>query len=230
MTRRRTKGFTLIEMLTVLVIIGILLAATLPAVTHLMKSSGLTVAAREVSDTLSLARQYAITHRTVTRVVFPCSLTTLAAWSATGTNQAPSYQSYAVLEFGATTNYISKWEFLPVGTVFMSDGPQPPLIGTLPPSLDANMLSARLQFPTNTDSVLTVANSGTLAYIEFGPTGAATALANGGSCSFTITEGLVNGTNVTLTSINSNTSGKTLANYATFTVDPLVGRIQVTRP
>src|SRR5271170_7467394 len=93
MTRGRTNGFTLIELLTVLVIAGIVIGLAIPAVTKLMSSGGVSAASREVANTLGLARQYAITHRATTRVVFPYSLTT-----GPGTNAASPYQSYAVLE------------------------------------------------------------------------------------------------------------------------------------
>src|ERR1017187_9967383 len=100
MIKPRNAGFTLIEMLTVIVIIAIVLGIGVPAFLNLMKSGGLSGASREVANSLGLARQYAITHRTVTRVVFPYSLTTGA-----GTNLAPLYQSYAVLYINlGTTN------------------------------------------------------------------------------------------------------------------------------
>src|SRR6266446_6683306 len=90
MTRSRTNGFTLIEMLTVIVIIGIVVAMTIPAVTNLMKSGGVTAASREVGNTLGLARQLAITQRTYARVVFP--------YSQSGNAQQDMwYRTYAVM-------------------------------------------------------------------------------------------------------------------------------------
>ncbi len=214
MKRRATTAFTLIEMLTVIVIVGIILAVGIPALTSLMKSGGMNSATRQVANALTLARQYAITKRTNVRVVFPYSGTT-----GGGTNLAPPYQSYTVVALNGTTpNYISKWEHLPLGTVFMNDAA---ILGIPPrPCLD-NLQTANFPFPTNTTAALGPGNSATLAFIEFRPTGAAR---NPGT--FTITEGHMSGANVTPTSKNA---GK-LANVVTVSVDNVVGRIQVTRP
>src|ERR1043166_5455125 len=104
----RATGFTLIEMLTVIVIIGIVLAISIPAVTNLMKSGGLRAATREVSNTLGLARQLAITQRTYARVVFP--------YSATGSQPDMWYRTYTVMTNRDNTatagwTYASKWEY-----------------------------------------------------------------------------------------------------------------------
>jgi prepilin-type N-terminal cleavage/methylation domain-containing protein len=218
MPRRRTNGFTLIEMLTVMVIAAIVIGLTIPAVTRLMSSGGVSAASREVANALSLARQYAITHRATTRVVFPYFVTTGA-----GTNAAPLYQSYAVLEVLPMTNYISKWETLPLGAVFMSKNTT--ITGAPFFPLDG-LSAASLSFP-NTN----LGNNATLAYIEFSPTGAVTPSTSGGGSTLTITEGFVNnyGT-VTPTSITNNGVGSVLANSASISVDVMVGRIQVMRP
>ena len=209
MKRSATAAFTLIEMLTVLVIIGLMLGIGIPAVTNLMKSSGLNSATRQVSNALNWARQYAITHRTKTRVVFPCNVTGI-----TYTNLAPWHQSYAVVEIGTTINYLSKWERLPVGTVFM-DANNNASVGS-PPSVDILGPPASLPFPsTNSGS------SATLPYIEFTPTGAASQAG-----AFTITEGLMNGGTVMPISKTSTS----LVNAAVITVDSIIGRIKVTRP
>jgi prepilin-type N-terminal cleavage/methylation domain-containing protein len=212
MTKPRKDGFTLIEMLTVIVIIVIVLSIGVPAFTNLMKSGGLSGASREVANALGLARQYAITHRTTTRVVFPYSGTTGTA----STNLAPWYQSYAVLDVKAGA-YVSKWEHLPLGTVFMDSGSAIDASVGNPPSIDTLGPPAPLPFP--------YANSGpfTLAYIEFQPTGAASQ--NG---VLTITEGFISGgTAVTPT---SKTSSNTLANQSIISVDNIIGRIKVFRP
>jgi len=227
MSKRKSPGFTLIEMLTVLVIIGIVITIALPAFTNLMKSGGVNAAARQLSSTFSLARQYAITHRTTTRVVFTYDSTTGTAY----TNMAPWYQSYAVLERSSLTNftYLTKWEFLPIGVVFMSATPTIPV--SIPSSLNT-LPNELMAFPTNYNFLVfplpppsPVANTATLAYVEFGPTGAATQPSVGAN-SLTLSEGLMNAGSVTPT---SRTPTNTLANFATINVDSIIGRIQVTR-
>jgi prepilin-type N-terminal cleavage/methylation domain-containing protein len=212
MKQSARAAFTLIELLVVIVIVGILVAVTIPAVSTLLKSGGLSASTRHVANALSLARQYAITHRTITRVVFPYSGTA-------GTNRAPWYQSFAVIDMGQT-NYLTKWELLPAGAVFVDDNLALGLT-TPRPCLD-NLSREYLPFP-NTN----VGNSATLAFIEFRPTGAASASPAGGASVLTITEGFMNGTAVTPT---SKTPTNTIANMATITVDNLVGRIAATRP
>jgi prepilin-type N-terminal cleavage/methylation domain-containing protein len=176
-------GFTLIEMLTVLVIIGIMLGIGIPAVTNMMKSGALGAATRHVSNTLSQARQYAITQRVRTRVVFPYSGTTTIR-----TNQVPAYLSYSVMTNNPSTSswgYLSKWEFLPVGVVFLRNGPG---------ALD-NLSPASVPFPNTTSG------ADQLGYIEFTPTGAA--LQND---TLVIHEGHMNGTTPNATGANAATA------------------------
>ena len=211
MARRRIKGFTLIEMLTVIVIIGILLAATLPAVTHLMKSSALSIATRQVANTLGLARQLAITQRVYARVVFPY-------FDAAVTQQDQKdmwYRTYAVMTNRDDTvalgwTYASKWEYLPLGVVFLKDK-----LPTPPP--DPGSLEALNTTPWSAEYPSISYPSRPLAYIEFTPTGAAK-----NTATLTYQEGLMDASgNQTLTS---------KANAVTNLIDSLVGHIQVIRP
>jgi type II secretory pathway pseudopilin PulG len=190
-------------MLVVIVIVGIMLALTLPAVNNLMKSGGVSAASRHVSNSLNLARQYAITHRTRTRVVFP--------YIATPANsQAPQYLSYTVLAYNSSVvvgggwQYVGKWEVLPLGVVFLNGN----VLGS--GSLDNLPNDATMLFPNTATGVATP-----LAFIEFGPTGAA-------SQAYTLTcqEGLMNG---------AGNPKPTSANASQYTVDNIIGRIKVTR-
>jgi prepilin-type N-terminal cleavage/methylation domain-containing protein len=209
MRKRRTNGFTLIEMLVVLVIVGIMVGLAIPAVTNLMKSGGVSAASRHVSSTLSLARQYAITHRTKTRVIFPYSATT-----GVGLSQAPQYLTYAVVAKDSTSAgwaYVGKWEFLPLGVVFLKVG-----AGALndPVSMQRDLA---MPFPS---TVAGYSNT-PLAYIEFNPTGVASLAGASQAGTLTFQEGLIDGTG-----IPRPTSG----NGATIVFDNIVGRIQLNRP
>lgn len=219
MKRQLQSGFTLIELLAVIAIMGIILTAGVLSLHGLMKSAALSTGTRQVANTLNLARQYAITHRTYTRVVFPCarSWNSMNPASAATNNLAPWYLSYSVM---ARTNanldpvfateqyiYISKWEQLPVGTVF-STGLDTLPWATTPP----NYL---LPFPTNVIS-RNFLNTATLSYVQFDPTGAA----SGGDRSFTIWEGYIT---------NGIPAFTTAANVGTISVDGIIGRVRLAR-
>jgi|ERR1035441_6945470 prepilin-type N-terminal cleavage/methylation domain-containing protein len=212
MTRLRKDGFTLIEMLVVIVIIGIMTALAIPAVTKLMNSGGVSAGSREVANTLGLARQLAITQRTYARVVFP--------YNATGIHPDMWYLAYAVMTnrnntVDAAWVYVTKWEFLPVGAVFLNNATALGSAGALDDP--GSLAQHNLPFPNYGGGLQT------LAYIEFGPTGVASA-----PSTLAITEGFMNG--ATPQPTTSKNSGGTLANLTTIRVDTLVGRIQVARP
>lgn len=155
-----------------IVIIGVILAMGIPAVTSLTKATSLNSATRTVSSTLNLARQYAITQRTTTRVLYP--------YNSAGTPADMSYRSYSVIARNPTSlvwEYVGKWEYLPIGAVF---GDTITNVGT-----------TTFTFPNLTDSAKAIA------YVEFRPTGAATQ-----SGTFTLAEGLVTGGIPTMTSSN----------------------------
>jgi hypothetical protein len=206
-------------MLTVIVIIGVVLAISIPAVTNLMKSGGLNAGTRGIYNTLGLARQLAITQRIYARVVFPYDGSPLA-------HRDMRYRTYAVMTNRVRTatadwRYATKWEYLPIGAIFHDIVPPGGAAsGSLNDTVSLNS-EPNLPFPD-------AGNVGELAYIEFGPTGAATPVAvGGGNSTLAITEGFVSGGAPTPT---SKTSSNTLVNVGTLTVNSLVGRIKVGRP
>ena len=70
MTTRRSHGFTLIEMLITVTVIGLLLAFSVPAFRSLSGSQGLKGAAENVAGQLRLARQKAVSTGTVQPIHF----------------------------------------------------------------------------------------------------------------------------------------------------------------
>lgn len=68
--RQRPRGFTLVEVLVVLALIGMLLFMTVPGLKDVFKGSKLTSTADQFSNDLSLARQAAIKENTPVEVRF----------------------------------------------------------------------------------------------------------------------------------------------------------------
>jgi prepilin-type N-terminal cleavage/methylation domain-containing protein len=89
------RAFTLIEMIAVIVIIGIIVAVGIPAMTSLTRAAGLQGGVRQIMNAAQLTRQFAITHRT------------------------PAELRIQTTSFSVFTNsiQIDKWTFLPVGVV-----------------------------------------------------------------------------------------------------------------
>ena len=118
---KRASGFTLIELLTVIVIAGIMMGIGVLSFTRLSKGTKLQTAGSNLVNTMEMARQYAITHRVTTLVVFPLDR------SQPTTNIAPPYISYAVAvtpdgnsgedEINTNCTYLTDWRKLPDGIV-----------------------------------------------------------------------------------------------------------------
>lgn len=101
-------GFTLIEMLAVLFIIGIIFSITLPAFGPMMRTLKLKTAAENLANVLESARQYAVTSGQYCDVVFPI----------TGDNAYKAYRIYSIKVEGENKiidKAIGKPEILPNG-------------------------------------------------------------------------------------------------------------------
>lgn len=69
-TRPAHRGFTLIEMLVVIAIVGLLAAISVPAFNNIKKSDAMVAATRQLLDDIGRARQLAISRHTTVYMVF----------------------------------------------------------------------------------------------------------------------------------------------------------------
>jgi prepilin-type N-terminal cleavage/methylation domain-containing protein len=115
---KKKSGFTLIEMLAVLFIIGIILAIVVPTFNPMTGTTRLKTTADTLANTLESARQYAKTSGIDCYVVFP----------TTGDN---AYRIYKLYSWDGTNpgKSVGKWEMMPVGiqidptsTIFTQSG------------------------------------------------------------------------------------------------------------
>jgi prepilin-type N-terminal cleavage/methylation domain-containing protein len=98
-------GFTLAELLAVIVIMAIMMGIAVPGLRGLTKSAGLRGATLQVKTALDQARQHAMAFRQDTGVLFP-------AWANDPKiENGKSYRALAVY----STNYLTDWQFLPAG-------------------------------------------------------------------------------------------------------------------
>lgn len=114
------KSFTLVEILVVLGLMAILLFIALPAFEKLAKGSGVSLAARNLTSKIGMARGYAITNREYVAVLMP----------KTGLTNDYPYRGYKLCTVYSTPASAGppvvytfkrwlpseKWEFTPNGT------------------------------------------------------------------------------------------------------------------
>ena len=130
----RTRGFTLVELLVVMVIIAILATVGLPALRGIGKGNRMSAATRQVMDDLALARLRAISSRSTVYMVF--MPTNLLARIAAEPNDAvrrqltnlvgSQYSGYALVTRRSVGDqpgqerpqYVSEWKQLPEGVLF----------------------------------------------------------------------------------------------------------------
>ena len=122
----RQAGVTLIELLTVLVIVSIMAVGSTMAFRSFTRSAGIDGATRSVAATLSQCRQYAITHRESIKFLY-----------ANETSNGFSWSTYTVRDvwdniiLGPMTNpYGVVFDSATGGMTFLSDGSLPDMSET----------------------------------------------------------------------------------------------------
>ncbi len=110
------EGFTLVELLIVISVIAVMTLIAVPAFQDIGRGSKMNGAVRELYATLNLARQWAITHRENTYVVFPDDFNGMYGGLSTNEHKK-ALRSYAVYTEGK--GYVTEWRFLPAGIYFI---------------------------------------------------------------------------------------------------------------
>jgi prepilin-type N-terminal cleavage/methylation domain-containing protein len=134
------RAFTLIEMLVVLIIIAILAALALPAIRGALESRAIDAASQQLLEDISLARQKAISTRSVVALVFisdavfnnaevPAANADAEEAAAIKRLKAGAFTHYAFYQFRrvgeqpgqSSAGYISEWKTLPDKTFFATN-------------------------------------------------------------------------------------------------------------
>jgi len=112
---RSARGFTLAELLAVIIIMSILMVFVVPSVVGMTRGASMRGATMQVRSTLMAARQIAITRRATASVLFPQTLSS--------PNDSKNYRAIAIFTNGTTAAngaLVSAWDFLPQGIVFQA--------------------------------------------------------------------------------------------------------------
>lgn len=167
MNPRHQKGFTLVELMAVILIMGLLFAVGVPALMS-FRATAVSSGGRSVANTLSLARQYAITHRTRARVYF--------SLPNPSPGQEKAYSTYVIAaitnNITSTFGLVGQWQALPAGALF-GDNTVPKgslhLLGTERKSWGSSYNTreyAYVEFKATGGAYPTVGNFGTISVYE----------------------------------------------------------------
>ncbi|MEP6810802.1 MAG: type II secretion system protein, partial [Chthoniobacterales bacterium] len=181
--RQRSRAFTLVELLVVIGIIAVLLAALVPAVTSLSKSKGRKGALGNLATVIEQGRALALADSRNTYIAFA----TIIQNAGTSVTDEYSYRSYAVFEDDAAgiphNVQVTKWQKLPRGISFRSQN-EPSGAGTSLTSNSNPSTAAFIFSPT--------AGTITCPYLQFDPLGSVAEPTSAAPMRLVIFEGSVN--------------------------------------
>jgi len=114
MKRAVRKFYTLVEIMTVIVIAAILFGIGIPAFTTMIQGSNMTVAIRQLSAKISAARAYAVTNR--------CKVAVLLMKNESGLKEDYCYSAYRVCVVNDDNSFREwiedeNWKTLPKGVL-----------------------------------------------------------------------------------------------------------------
>ena len=113
----RTKGFTLVEMLVVVALMGLMLSLTIANFSDIGRGTKMRAAANELRSTIGLARQWAIANRESLFMLIPDDKASLYSGLPPTEKEQKQHRAYAL--YSKSKGYLRDWSYLPDGVYFV---------------------------------------------------------------------------------------------------------------